>query len=53
MATVSRNVWRAPSTEESGGLQSMGLQRVRHNWATNTLMFSWIAMCISKVLSSD
>ena len=23
--------WRTPWTEESGGLQSMGLQRVRHN----------------------
>ena len=27
---------RAPATVQSGGLQSMGLQRVRHNWATNT-----------------
>ena len=26
-----------PQTEESGGLQSMGSQRVRHNWVTNTL----------------
>ena len=26
--------WRIPWTEETGGLQSMGLQRVRHNWAT-------------------
>ena len=25
-----------PWTEEPGGLQSMELQRVRHNWATNT-----------------
>ena len=24
--------WRIPWTEEPGGLQSMGLQRVRHNW---------------------
>ena len=23
--------WRVPWTEEPGGLQSMGLQRVRHN----------------------
>ena len=28
--------WRTPWTEELGGLQSMGLQRVRHDWATNT-----------------
>ena len=24
--------WRIPWTEEPGGLQSIGLQRVRHNW---------------------
>ena len=28
--------WRIPWTEESGGLQSMGSQRVGHSWATNT-----------------
>ena len=28
--------WRIPWTEELGGVQSMGLQRVRHNWVTNT-----------------
>jgi len=26
--------WRIPWTEEPGGLQSMGLQRVRHDRAT-------------------
>ena len=26
--------WRIPWTEEPGGLQSLGLQRVRHDWAT-------------------
>ena len=26
--------WRIPWTEEPGGLQSMGSQRVRHNWVT-------------------
>ena len=25
--------WRIPWTEEPGGLQSLGLQRVRHNWS--------------------
>ena len=25
--------WRIPWTEKPGGLQSMKLQRVRHNWA--------------------
>ena len=24
--------WKIPGTEEPGGLQSMGLQRVGHNW---------------------
>ena len=27
--------WRIPRTEEPGGLQSMGLQRVRHDWVTS------------------
>ena len=32
MATYSRiPAWRIPWTEEPGGLQSMGSQRVRHN----------------------
>ena len=30
-------VWRIPWTEETCGLGFRGLQRVRHNWATNTL----------------
>ena len=29
--------WRIPWTEESGRLQSMVLQRVGHDWVTNTL----------------
>ena len=34
MATHSRILaWRIPWTEEPGGLQSMGLQRIRHNWS--------------------
>ena len=33
MATHSGNVaWRIPWTEEPGGLQSIGLKRVGHNW---------------------
>ena len=27
--------WRIPWTEEPGGLQSMGSQRVRHDWVTS------------------
>ena len=34
MATYSSVVWRIPWTEEPGGLQSMGSQRVQHKWAT-------------------
>ena len=37
MAThSSMHAWRIPWTEEPGGLQPMGSQRVRHNWATDT-----------------
>jgi len=28
--------WRIPCTEQPGGLQSIGSQRVRHDWETNT-----------------
>ena len=31
--------WRIPWTEEPGGLQSMGLQTIWHNWAINTFHF--------------
>ena len=37
MATHSSTlVWRIPWTEEPGRIQSMGSQRVGHNWVTNT-----------------
>ena len=37
MAIHSRSlVWRIPWTEEPGGLKSMGSQRARHDWATDT-----------------
>ena len=36
MATHSGTlVWKIPWTEEPGGLQSMGLQRVRQDWVTS------------------
>ena len=36
-----------PWIEEPGGLQSMGSQRVRHDWATNTSTFHiYIYVCI-------
>ena len=41
MATHSSILaWRIPWREEPGRLQSMGLQRVGHNWMTNTDMLS-------------
>ena len=37
MATHSNIfAWKIPWTEEPGGLQSMGSQRARHDWTTNT-----------------
>ena len=36
MATHSSILaWKIPWTEESGRLQSMGSQRVRHDWVTS------------------
>ena len=41
MATHSSILaWKIPRKEEPGGLQSTGLQRVGHDWATNTFTFS-------------
>ena len=40
MATHSSILaWRIPWTEENGGLQSMGSQRVRHNLVTKQQQF--------------
>ena len=45
MATHSSTLaWRIPWTEEPGRLQSMGLQRVRYDWATNT--FTFVSWCL-------
>ena len=41
MATHSSILaWRIPWTEEPGGIQSMGSQRVRHNWS-NWAIYHW------------
>ena len=32
--------WRIPQTEEPGGLQSTGSQKVGHDWAINTFTFA-------------
>ena len=37
MATLSSSLaWKIPWTEEPGEIESMGSQRVRHHWTTNT-----------------
>ena len=33
--------WRIPWTEEPGRLQSVGLQRVRHNWGNFACECAW------------
>ena len=35
--------WKIPWTEEPGRLQSVGSQRVRHNWATSLSPFTFFA----------
>ena len=37
--------WRIPWTEESGELQSMGSQRIRHHWTTNTRCSTGSCFC--------
>ena len=35
--------WKIPWTEEPGGLQSRGSQRVRHDWATeHKVVTEWV-----------
>ena len=34
--------WKTPWTEEPGRLQSMGSQRVRHDWATLLSLFTFM-----------
>ena len=53
MATPSSILaWKISWTEEPGGLQSMGLQRVRHDWAHLPLLlsrFSHVRLCVPPV----
>ena len=43
MATHSSTLaWEIPWMEEPGGLQSMGSWRVRHDWATSLLLFTFM-----------
>ena len=42
MATYSSiHAWKIPWAEEPEGLQSIGSQRVRHDWATSLLLCGW------------
>ena len=45
-------VWRIPWTEEPGGLQSMGSQRVGQDWVTNIFTFTYGPMDCSSPGSS-
>ena len=43
MATHSSTLaWKIPWTEEPGGLQSTGLLRVGHDWATSLSLFTFM-----------
>ena len=48
MATHSSILaWKIPMTEESGRLQSMGLQRLRHDWVTEHVSI-YVCVCVCK-----
>ena len=52
MATPSSIVaWRIPWTKEPGRLQSVGLQRVKHNWLTNTFTYLSLLLLRKKCFS--
>ena len=54
MATHSSILaWKISWTEEPGGLQSMGLQRVRHYWATDTYLLTTISAASHKLADKD
>ena len=38
----STPAWKIPLAEEPGGLQSMGWQRVGHDWATSLSLFTFM-----------
>ena len=44
--------WRIPWTEEPGGLQSMGSQRVQHDQATNTHFYFSHCILLFSILVS-
>ena len=53
MATHSRIfAWNVPRTEEPGGPQPVGLQRVGCHWATNTFIFTLPSPCTGLIAAS-
>ena len=47
MATHSSTLaWGIPWTEETGGLLSIGLQIVGHDWVTNTHTCIYVCVCV-------
>ena len=51
MTTHSRFLaWEIPKTEEPGGLQFMGLQRVGHDLATQTITNQDTCICMAEFL---
>ena len=45
--------WRIPWTEEPGGLQPMGLQGVRHDFATEHILISILAVSMHISTNSE
>ena len=43
--------WKIPRTEEPGRLQSMGSQRVGHDWAISLSFFTWYVLFVGKSLT--
>ena len=51
MATCSSSLaWKIPLAEEPSRIQTMGLQRVRHNWATSLSFSSFFLQRLNPVL---
>ena len=51
VATHSNTLaWRIPQIEEPGGLQSIGSQRIGHNWVTNTTCVLWLLVRVTILL---
>ena len=55
MATHSSTLaWKVPWTEEPGRIESMGLQRVRHDWTISLSLSSYLGpvFCVFHILKS-